>query len=101
MLSTAVYGVLTVFAIMLVAVVGLEAVQRAVPASLRLEHNHVAGFIYAVVGIICAVLLALVVIAVWEEHEAAKTTVGSEAKATSSKSSPGLTRGWWSRRNGR
>jgi hypothetical protein len=79
MLSTAVYGVLTVFAVMLVAVVGLGAVQRAVPASRRREHNDVAGFIYAVVGVVYAVLLALVVIAVWEEHEAAKATVGSEA----------------------
>ena len=79
MLSTAVYGVLMVFAVMLVAVVGLGAVQRAVPASRRREHNDVAGFIYAVVGVVYAVLLALVVIAVWEEHEAAKATVGSEA----------------------
>jgi hypothetical protein len=39
----------------------------------------VAGFIYAVVGIVYAVLLALVVIAAWEEHEAAKFTVGAEA----------------------
>jgi protein-S-isoprenylcysteine O-methyltransferase Ste14 len=82
MLPTAVYGVLTVFAVMLVAVVGLRAVQRIVPASLRREHNDVAGFIYAVVGVVYAVLLALVVIAVWEEHEAAKATVGSEANAT-------------------
>jgi uncharacterized protein DUF4239 len=79
MLSTAVYGLLAVFAVMLVAVVGLGAVQRAVPASRRREHNDVAGFIYAVVGVVYAVLLALVVIAVWEEHEAAKATVGSEA----------------------
>jgi hypothetical protein len=79
MLPTAVYGVLTVFAVMLVAVVGLRAVQRTVPASLRREHNDVAGFIYAVVGVVYAVLLALVVIAVWEEHETAKATVGSEA----------------------
>jgi hypothetical protein len=37
----------------------------------------VAGFIYEVVGVIYAVLLALVVIVVWEEHEAAKATLGS------------------------
>ena len=64
---------------MLVAVVGLEAVQRLVPAPLRQEHNDVAGFIYAVVGVIYAVLLALVVIAVWEEHEAAKAAAREEA----------------------
>ena len=76
-----------------------------------------AGFIYAVIGIIYAVLLALVVIAVWEEHEAAKATVGSEAnelaevfwlarrfqdpEGPASKGSPAPTRAWWSRRSGR
>jgi len=54
-------------------------VQRLVPTRLREEHNDVAGFIYAVVGVAYAVLLAFVVIAVWEEHEAAKDTVESEA----------------------
>src|SRR4028119_1474132 len=79
MVATAVYGVLTVCVVALVAVAGLEAVQRLVPASRRQEHNDVAGFIYAVVGVIYAVLLALMVIAVWEEHEAAKATVRDEA----------------------
>ena len=79
MVATAVYGVLTVCVVALVAVAGLGAVQRLVPAPLRLEHNDVAGFIYAVVGVIYAVLLALVVIAAWEEHEAAGATVREEA----------------------
>ena len=79
MLSTAAYGVLTVCAVVLVAIVGLGTVGRAVPTALRREHNDVAGFIYAVVGVVYAVLLALVVIAVWEEHEAAKATAESEA----------------------
>jgi len=79
MVATALYGVLTVCAVALVAVAGLGVVQRLVPAPLRQEHNDVAGFIYAVVGVIYAVLLALVVIAVWEEHEAAKATVREEA----------------------
>ena len=79
MVATAVYGVLTVCVVALVAVAGLGAVQRLVPAARRQEHNDVAGFIYAVVGVIYAVLLALMVIAVWEEHEAAKVTVREEA----------------------
>ena len=79
--ATILYAVLTVGAVMLVAVAGLWAVQRLVPAERRLEHNDVAGFIYAVVGVIYAVLLALVVIAVWEEHEAAGATVREEASA--------------------
>src|SRR4028119_2161350 len=79
MVATAVYGVLTVCVVALVAVAGLVAVQRLVPAERRQEHNDVAGFIYAVVGVIYAVLLALMVIAVWEEHEEAKATVREEA----------------------
>jgi hypothetical protein len=57
-------------------------VHRLVPAASRQRHNDVAGFIYAALGVIYAVLLALVVIAVWEEYRAAKETVEQEANAT-------------------
>jgi uncharacterized membrane protein len=40
-------------------------VHRLVPSLWRQRHNYVAGFIYTALGIIYAVLLALVVIAVW------------------------------------
>ena len=65
----------------LVALAGLEVVQRLVPATSRQPHNDVAGFIYAALGVIYAVLIALVVIAVWEEYEAASVTVEQEANA--------------------
>jgi hypothetical protein len=65
----------------LVALAGLEVVQRLVPATSRQRHNDVAGFIYAALGVIYAVLIALVVIAVWEEYEAASVTVEQEANA--------------------
>lgn len=71
--------VLTVVVPVLVAVAGLLVVQRLVPSRLRQEHNDVAGFIYAVLGVAYAVLLAFVVIVVWEDYEAAKDTVESEA----------------------
>ena len=70
MLLTVVYGVLVIGAVCLVALAGLEFMQRLVPAS-RQPHNDVAGFIYAALGVIYAVLLALVVIAVREEYRAA------------------------------
>ena len=50
-----------------------------VPPALREEHNDVAGFIYAVLGVAYAVLLAFVVIAVWQNYETAKTNVDTEA----------------------
>jgi hypothetical protein len=65
----------------LVALAGLEVVQRLVPATSRQRHNDVAGFIYAALGVIYAVLIALVVIAVWEEYDAASVTVEQEANA--------------------
>jgi len=63
----------------LVAVVGLVLVQRLVPPDRREEQNDVAGFIFAVLGVAYAVLLAFVLIAVWEEYKTAQTNVESEA----------------------
>src|SRR5215210_3070947 len=80
-LLTVVYGVLVVGLVCLAALAGLELVQRLVPATSRQPHNDVAGFIYAALGVIYAVLLALVVIAVWEEYQAASATVEQEANA--------------------
>jgi len=63
----------------LVSVGGLLLVQRLVPIEVRQRHNDVAGFIYAVLGVAYAVLLGLMVIAVWEQWDAAKATVDDEA----------------------
>jgi len=76
-----VYGVLVVCGACLAAIVGLTLVQRLVPATIRKEYNDVAGFIYAVLGVIYAVLLALVVIAVWEDFGRARETTEQEANA--------------------
>ena len=81
MLHTAVYGVLVVGGVCLVSLVGFELVHRLVPAQSRQQHNDVAGFIYAALGVIYAVLLALVVITVWEEYQAASETVEQEANS--------------------
>jgi RimJ/RimL family protein N-acetyltransferase len=80
-LYTIFYGVLVVGGVCLLALAGFELVYRLVPAVSRQRHNDVAGFIYAALGVIYAVLLALVVIAVWEEYRAARETVEQEANA--------------------
>jgi len=76
-----VYGILVVCAASLAAVAGLTLVQRLVPSRLRQHRNDVAGAIYHTLGVVYAVLLGLVVIAVWEEYEKADETVESEANA--------------------
>ena len=82
MTMSIVYGVLVVGGVCLAAVGGLELVRLLVPPASRQQHNDVAGFIYAVLGVIYAVLLALVVIAVWEDFGRARETVEGEANAT-------------------
>ena len=49
---------------MLLAAGGLILVQLLVPKEVSMQHNDVAGFIYAVLGVVYAVLLGLVVVAV-------------------------------------
>jgi hypothetical protein len=78
-LATALYLILTVFVPVIVAVVGLVLVQHLVPPDRREGQNDVAGFIYAVLGVAYAVLLAFVVFAVWQDYETAQTTAESEA----------------------
>jgi len=63
----------------LVAVAGLVLVQRLVPPERREGQNDVTGFIYAVLGVAYAVLLAFVVIAVWQDYKTAQANVESEA----------------------
>lgn len=75
----ALIGVLFVFLSILLAVGGLVLVERLVPWQRRQQHNDVAGFIYAVLGVVYAVLLGFVTIAVWEDFEAAKHTANNEA----------------------
>ena len=78
-MATALYVILTVFVPVLAAVVGLVLVQHLVPPDRREGQNDVAGFIYAVLGVAYAVLLAFVVIAVWQDYNTAQTNVESEA----------------------
>ena len=46
------------------------------------KNNEIAGFKFATVGVIYAVLLAFSVIVVWEKFNDAQTTVAGEASAT-------------------
>ena len=52
---------------------------RIAPSDVRIEHNDLAGFILAVIGVIYAVLLAFVAIGAWERFEAAEASSYEEA----------------------
>src|ERR687898_1679593 len=65
----------------LVSLVGLALVRRMAPIDELAQHTDVAGYVYAVIGVIYAVILAFVVIAAWEEYRDARTAVAGEASA--------------------
>jgi hypothetical protein len=66
-------------AITLVAVVLGLLVRRWVTVEVLERHNDVAGFIYAVIGVLYAVVLGFTAIMVWERFAEAQTNVEKEA----------------------
>jgi hypothetical protein len=72
-------GLLIVAVATVIAVGGMVLVQRLYSTERRKQHNDVAGFIYAVLGVSYAVLLGLMLIAVWEQWNAAQDVASDEA----------------------
>ncbi|MEJ2863938.1 bestrophin-like domain [Actinomycetospora flava] len=65
-----------------VLVTGLQVlVRRRWPHLAEGEHNDVAGYLIAIVGVIYAVLLAFVVVVSWQQFSQASEIVGQEASA--------------------
>jgi Protein of unknown function (DUF4239) len=62
-----------------VAVAVALLVRRWVPVEVLERHNEVAGFIYAVIGVLYAVLLGFTAIIVWERYDQAQAEVEKEA----------------------
>jgi len=62
--------------------IGLMLVTRTIYGVDRLSlNNEVAGFKFAVIGVFYAVMLAFIVIAVWEDFRKTEEAVRDEAKA--------------------
>jgi Protein of unknown function (DUF4239) len=74
-------GLLLIVVVPALAVLLQLGIQRTWPRLAEGEHNDVAGFIIAVVGVIYAVLLAFVVIIIWENFSDAEGVVAQEASA--------------------
>lgn len=58
---------------------GFLIVHRFIPVKVRQIHNDVAGFVFATLGVTYGVLLAFVVIVVWEQFNDAKLNLESES----------------------
>jgi hypothetical protein len=72
-------GCMMIVLSIVLALAGLFLVRRTVPLAFLETHHEVAGFFIGVLGVIYAVLLAFVVIVVWEDFRDAKSVVTQEA----------------------
>ena len=67
------------FLVIGLSLLGMLLVRSNVTVSTLESHNDVAGFVYAVVGVIYAVLMAFIVFAVYGQYQAAEGRVEKEA----------------------
>jgi hypothetical protein len=74
-------SVMVIVAAVLLALLGLAVVRRVVSHERLARHTDVAGYVYAVIGVIYAVILAQVVVAAWEEYRDARAVAADEANA--------------------
>jgi hypothetical protein len=74
------WGVMTILSTLavIVACAGHALVRRLVPYRDLVKHNDVAGFTIAIIGVIYAVMLAFVVVVVWQQYNDADSRYGEE-----------------------
>ena len=73
--SSWLFGVIIVLVSIAVAVGGVLLIRKLIPLERLRGHNDVAGPIHATIGVIYAVILAFVVITVWEQFNEALESV--------------------------
>ena len=78
-LSLPVFATLSILFAIVVSILGLALFHRMVEKSHLREAHDVTGFVYAMVGVIYAVLLAFVVVVVWEQFQNADQIAEDEA----------------------
>ncbi len=80
-MTAVVFIVFVMTIVVLAALLGMALVRRFVPRDRLARHTEVAGYLYAVIGVIYGVILAQVVVAAWEEYRDARTISGAEASS--------------------
>lgn len=78
-MSALFWGILIIGTAVIFGIGGMLLVRRSATLARLERHNEVAGFIYSVIGVVYAVLLAFIAIVVWQQHTEARTRVEQEA----------------------
>lgn len=80
-MQTALQAIGIVLLSVVLALVGQTIVRRRVAHATLEAHTVVAGYVYATLAVIYAVILAQVVVAAWDDYEEARTAAESEANS--------------------
>jgi hypothetical protein len=73
--------IIAILVVTLISLSGLVVVRRHVPRERLAQHADVAGYVYAVIGVIYGVILAQVVVAAWDEYRDASSAAVTEASS--------------------
>ncbi len=79
LLPTTLAALIGLFGAAALSLGGLLLAHRLIPHRLRSQHNDLAGFLLAIVGVIYAVLLAFIAVAVWQSYATVDDLVQTEA----------------------
>ncbi|MFL5759070.1 MAG: hypothetical protein ACJ789_04985 [Thermomicrobiales bacterium] len=80
-MHTTITGIIVVGGSLLLTLLGVALVRRLVSHRTLAGHNDVAGFVYATTGVTYAVILAFVVIAVWDQYDTTSEVADRESNA--------------------
>lgn len=76
-------GICYIGGTVLISLLGMWAVRKTVPGKTLQDHKEIAGFIYAVVGVIYGVVLGFAVVALWDDFDDAEDRADREASRIS------------------
>jgi hypothetical protein len=78
-LPTWLFGLFMVVLYVVISITGLLIVRKYYPYDKCKPHNDIAGFIFATLGVIYAVILAFIVVITWQDFDKAQDVTVSEA----------------------
>lgn len=83
-IPTSLLGFLIVGGYVSLTILGLVVIRKFYPYNRCKNHNDIAGFIFATLGVIYAVILAFTVVVTWEQFDKADDITGREANCIAS-----------------
>ena len=81
---TVLLGFIIIFIYVFLTIISLVIIRKYYPTHRRKSHNDIAGFIFATLGVIYAVILAFTVVVTWGDFDKASEITNKEANCVAS-----------------